>query len=215
MTEPVSTLQAARDETIDALCREFARDVLTLPELERRLARAREARTRDDLRALLADLSAPAPPVPAPRPGDRPRVGAEPADATATSPHEPPARPGSHMAFAIMGGTSRTGKWAPPGSILAVAIMGGVELDFREALLTPGVTEINVFAFWGGVEITVPPGVHVDTRGMAIMGAFEEAAEQETNPPEGAPTLRINGIAIMAGVEIRVRKPGQDGEETS
>lgn len=70
-------------------------------------------------------------------------------------------------------------------------------------------TEINVFAFWGGIQITVPPNVHVDTHGMAIMGGFEQAADQESLAPEGAPTIRINGLAIMAGVEVKVRSPGE------
>lgn len=203
---PTRSLQGAREHTIDALCREFANDVLTLPELERRLARAREARTPEDLRALLADLSPLSAPVPAPP------------DATRTTPTPKPTRSrermgelrrGSHLAFAVMGGTRRAGKWAPPGNMLAVAIMGGVELDFRNAVLTPGVTEINVFAFWGGVEITVPPEVHVDTHGLAIMGGFEQAADLESNAPPDAPTIRINGAAIMAGVEVHVRRAGE------
>ncbi|HUG42247.1 MAG TPA: LiaF domain-containing protein, partial [Longimicrobiales bacterium] len=171
------------------MCREFANDVLTLPELERRLARAREAGTPEDLRALLADLTPLSAPVPAPP------------DATRTTPTRSregtgERRRGSHVAFAVMGGTRRAGKWTPPGNMLAIAIMGGVELDFRDAVLTPGVTEINVFAFWGGVEITVPPDVHVDTHGLAIMGGFEQAAELESDPPPDAPTIRVNGVAI-------------------
>ena len=206
MTDPAPTLRAAREEAIDVLCREFARDTLALPDLERRLTRAREARTVDELRALLAELPAIAP-VPAGRGG---RVPTEPADATRTTPaRTAERRRGSHLAFAVMGGTRRAGKWQPPGSMFAFALMGGVELDFREAVLGPGVTEINVFAFWGGVEITVPPSVHVDTHGMAIMGGFEQAADQESRAPEGAPTIRINGLAIMAGVEVKVRSPGE------
>ena len=65
MTDHPTSLRAAREDTIDALCAQFARDALSLGELESRLARAREARTRDELRALLSDLAAPTPPVPA------------------------------------------------------------------------------------------------------------------------------------------------------
>ena len=95
--------------------------------------------------------------------------------------------------------------------MLAMAIMGGVELDFREAVLTPGVTEINVFTFWGGIEITVPPGVHVESNCMALMAGYEEdAAVVENDPGPDAPTIRINGMAIMAGIEVRVRRPGEE-----
>lgn len=215
MIDATATLRTAREETIDALCREFARDALTMPELERRLTRAREARSQDELRALLADLPAPVAPAPAPSWRSR-RSGVEP-DATRTSvAAKPENRLGSHLAIAVMGGTRRVANWAPPGNMLAIAIMGGVELDFREAILQPGVTDINVFAFWGGVQITVPPNVRVESHGLAIMGGFE-AADRPSSPGQDAPVIRIIGVAIMAGVEVKVRAPGErkgNGGET-
>src|SRR5680860_1541225 len=64
MTSESTSLRAAREETIDALCGRFAGDELSLAELERRLEKARGARTRGELRELLADLApAPAPVV--------------------------------------------------------------------------------------------------------------------------------------------------------
>ncbi|MFW6331021.1 MAG: hypothetical protein ACOC3J_04780, partial [Gemmatimonadota bacterium] len=118
--------------------------------------------------------------------------------------------PGSstHLALAIMGGTRRAGTWAPPARIVGMAILGGVELDFRDAVLTEGVTEINCFAFWGGVEITVPPDVNVETRGFALMGGFEQEAELETHPAAGAATIRVNGFALMGGVNVKVAERG-------
>ncbi|HSH46587.1 MAG TPA: DUF1707 domain-containing protein, partial [Longimicrobiales bacterium] len=114
MTETTPTLQAAREQAIDALCREYAADGLSMPELERRLERAREARTRGELRALLADLNrgavAPAPSSPKrPAAGGGTRVSERSGDGVSDE-----IRRGSHLAFAIMGGTRRAGRWAPP-----------------------------------------------------------------------------------------------------
>jgi Domain of unknown function (DUF1707) len=218
MTDPSSTLRSAREATIDALTQRFAADELSMPELERRLERARTATTREQLRALLADLAAPAAPPPAPVPKGGKSL-AEPADATRVARPRPreaeELQPGSHLAIAVMGGTRRAGRWRPPGRMLAIAIMGGVELDFRDAVLAPGVTEIDVFTFWGGIEITVPPGVHVDAHGLALMAGFDQVAESESDPPPDAPTIRINGVAIMAGVEIHVRRPGEPKDVAS
>jgi hypothetical protein len=86
----------------------------------------------------------------------------------------------------------------------AVAIMGGVELDFRNAVFSGGIVEINCFAFWGGVEIVVPPDVHVDTHGFALLGGFDQTAELDTDPAPDAPTIRINGFALMGAVEVKV-----------
>lgn len=210
MSDSQPKLRSAREATIDALCQRFAADELSMGELDRRLATARAATTHEELRSLLSDLAVPAVPPPTLRRGRSVTAAADATRVGAPRPRDPAgARRGSHLAIAVMGGTRRAGKWEPPGSMLAIALMGGVELDFREAVLGPGVTEIKVFAFWGGVEITVPPNVHVDTHGMAIMAGFDQGADQESRAPVGAPTIRINGLAIMAGVDVNVRSPGE------
>lgn len=205
MTDTGTSLRTARERTIDALCRGFADDALSLGELERRLDRAREARTPAELESLLADLA----PAPVLAPEERPL---QPVRAEAGRPPQAGEDPRTgHLAFAVMAGTVRRGRWKPPSSVAAVAIMGGVELDFRDAILLEGVTEINCFAFWGGVEITVPPHVNVESRGFAIMGGFEQTANLDVDPAPGAPTLRVNGLALMGGVEIKVAESESPG----
>ncbi len=208
MNDRLTGLQTAREDTIDALCRRFADDALSLGELERRLERARTAQSRQQLDALLADLNAPAPSPPAvreeaQRPPERdPPARSTPARSTQAI-HE-----AGHVAIAIMGGTRRAGRWAPPSEMMVAAVMGGVELDFRDAVLRQGVTEINCFAFWGGVDITVPPDVHVETQGFALLGGFDQVSELNNDPPPDAPVIRISGFALMGGVSIKVRERG-------
>lgn len=224
MSDTPISLRATREDTIDALCRQFAEDALSMPELERRLTRAREARTRDELNALLSDLPGARVPAPTTGPGSAPatpreatstttpaaraRADVDAADARGT-PADGRVRTSSSAAVAILGGTRRAGRWAPPQAMVAVAVMGGVELDFRHAVLAPGrTTDINCFAFWGGIEIIVPPDVYVDTHGFALLGAFEERSELDMVPPPDAPVIRVNGFALMGGVEVKVRQRG-------
>lgn len=220
MTPEPTSLRGVREDTIDTLCRRFAEDQLSMPELERRLDKARQARTLDELGALVADLRPAAGSLPAvgPRARERPahrsdaRSGAAPSQGHPESGSgtvaRPPVRTSSHLAFAVMGGTRRAGRWVPPANMVAVAIMGGVELDFRDAVLSGEEAEINCFAFWGAVEIVVPPDVHVDTHGFAIMGGFDQEADMEVTAPPGAPVIRINGLAIMGAVEVKVAERG-------
>jgi hypothetical protein len=95
----------------------------------------------------------------------------------------------------------------------AFAFCGGVELDFREAVMPPGLTEVKVFAMWGGVEIIVPPGMNVVCDGIGIMGGFEHAPETNATPDPIAPTLRVSGVALMGGVEVTVRHVGESGRD--
>ena len=75
--------------------------------------------------------------------------------------------------------------------------------------MPPGITELNVFAFMGGVQVVVPPGVRVEMNGVALMGGFEERVRTPELPPADAPVLRIGGFVMMAGVDVSVRYPGE------
>ena len=104
---------------------------------------------------------------------------------------------------AILGGTERKGVWRPARKTTMFAFMGGMELDFTEAELPPGVTEISVFAMMGGCDIRVPPGLHVEVRGIPILGGIENNSRGVGDNP-GEPVLRIKAVVFMGGVEINV-----------
>lgn len=104
----------------------------------------------------------------------------------------------------VMSGVERKGIWTAPGHLNCVAIMGGIELDFTGAQLSSMETVINVTAIMGGVEITVPEGITVVVEGIGIMGAFVDSVHQTYGPE--SPVLRLRGLALMGGVEIRGRK---------
>lgn len=202
--------QTRRQEVIDILCEAFARDEVELEEFERRVEVAHRAETAADLDALLAGISTKGQvPAPAGRPGsphaaDGARVG----------------RPGAHgevrereTIAGVMGGAGRRGRWTPARQITAIGIMGGVELDFREALFAPGVTEVHAFAFWGGIEILAPPDIRVECSGMGIMGGFDHQEEVSDEPANASTILRVTGLAVMGGVEVKVRYPGETGRD--
>ena len=106
-------------------------------------------------------------------------------------------------AIAVMGGSTRKGPWEPPERLYVVAFMGGVDLDFRQAALLEGVTEVNVLALMGGAKIVVPEDVDVEVHGFGFMGGFDHVSHH--GPGEGRPLIRIRGLALMGGVEIKVK----------
>jgi len=108
----------------------------------------------------------------------------------------------SFSALAIMGGVARrSSSQAFQGADLT-AVMGGCEIDLRQASITPGSEAIvDVFAFWGGIDIKVPEDWTVVTRAMPLMGGVED----KTRAPQGpvAKRLTIRGIVIMGGVTVK------------
>lgn len=205
----VKASQDTRQRTIDALCEHFAADTLEMTEFERRVDAAHRAETLAELRALLQDL---------PGPGTAVMPSQEAGTAVPARPvRNQVARPelvrDNQFVIGVFGGPSRRGDWIPARHVWSVALMGGVELDLREARLGPGVTEISVFAMWGGVEIIIPPDMQVEFNGMGFMGGFDcdDQARRVYDPD--APILKINGLAIMGGAEVTVREPGETARE--
>ena len=201
---PSAALEPIRQKVIDQLCERFAEDVLLVSEFERRVDLAHKATTPSDLAALLSDLPQPAN-LPA-RTTDHP-VAARPDT-------QPPGKVKERdFMVGIFGGGSRRGRWSPAKKINSISILGGVELDFREGILPPDGVEITVVAVMGGAEIIVPPGVHVDMGGVAIMGGWDHSADDSVIPDPNAPTIRINGFALMGGVNVTTRYPGETNRE--
>jgi Domain of unknown function (DUF1707)/Cell wall-active antibiotics response 4TMS YvqF len=124
----------------------------------------------------------------------------------AAGPVVQPGQGGNRLSIAVMSGVQRRGSWRVPVDSTAVAFMGGVELDLRTAVLSGPVTTITAVAFMGGIEITVPPGIRVESSGFGFMGGWDNRATEERLAPD-APVLRVRGVAIMGGVDIRTKEP--------
>ncbi|MBW3628327.1 MAG: DUF1707 domain-containing protein [Gemmatimonadetes bacterium] len=175
-----------REKTIARLCEHFARDHIEASDLERLIDRAHEATTVAQLDALTAGLPALTAPE-AQRQVERWKAPAG----------------GNEVVIAVMGGAERRGAWTPARRMQVTAVMGGVVLDFRVAQLGPGVTEIFVVAIMGGVEIIIPPEVAVESNGIGIMGGFSHDGHRRFPVDGSGPVLRITGLALMGGVDVR------------
>jgi hypothetical protein len=194
MTEkdpPQVPARQQREKAIEKLCEHFAADHIQADELERLIDRAHTARSLAELQALVTNL-----PVLA----DKAQAGAS--------------IPAKHVELhqtivAIMGGADRKGSWAPAKLTRVFALMGGASLDFRDVRMPPGTTEVQIAAIMGGVEIIVPPGLRVACDGIGIMGGFEQSGAVGADVPDDGPLLRITGLALMGGVEITQRYPGE------
>lgn len=195
-------LGGTRQQAIDALCEHFAKDALSVEEFERRVGLAHKAESTEELRRLLQDLPT----------GDLPirREEASPAYPPRAGATVPASRVKERgIMVAALGGVERKGRWIPARQNFAVALMGGITLDFREALLPPGETEVWIFTVMGGAEIIVPPGLTVESDGVAIMGGFGHTENAPLTDDPAAPILRLKGLAVMGGVDVTIRYAGE------
>ncbi|MEU2787785.1 DUF1707 domain-containing protein [Streptomyces sp. NPDC007100] len=194
MTDELPDLRASdadRDRVAEILRDALAEGRLAMEEFDERLTAAYQARTVGALRPLVADLPQPGhggvPAARAPgRPAWRERIGGE---------------PSSRRAFAVWSGFVRKGRWTVPRMFTAGVFQGGGQLDLRDANFEAGEVTLRCFAFMGGMEVVVPPGVEVQVTGWGFMGGFEPDDGALGEP--GAPRVRITGFAMMGGVGFR------------
>lgn len=81
------------------------------------------------------------------------------------------------------------------------AIFGGAELDLSHATLSPD-AGLDVFAAFGGVEITVPQGWRVEINGFPLFGGFDNKTAKE-KLAEDAPRLHIDATVLFGGLEVK------------
>ncbi|MFD3545910.1 DUF1707 domain-containing protein [Streptomyces sp. NPDC058655] len=206
--KPLPELRASdadRERVVERLRDAVAEGRLDMEEFEERLDAAYRSRTYGELEPLTRDL-----PGGTGGPGGHPVAapagpGAVPGSGTAW-----PARIGgtgsSSTAVAVMSGFQRKGRWTVPARFNAVAFWGGGEIDLREANFAEREVVITCVAVMGGIQITVPPGVEVDVRGVGVMGAFDHRPTSAGTDP-GAPRVVVTGLAFWGGVEVKVKPP--------
>jgi hypothetical protein len=192
-------LRDAREQAIAQLSDAFAHDLIEVEEFERRVTLAHRSDSVTDVERTVSDLVAPSPSViTVSATAARPLLGSE---------------QETDKVLAIFSGVERRGTWTLPRHLQAFAILGGIVLDFREALLLPGVTELQIVAVMGGVELIVPPGLSVEVSGTAIMGGFGHVERVPTQLDPDRPVLRVRGLAMMGGVAVETRLPGESERE--
>jgi hypothetical protein len=178
---------AAREQAIEELTKRFANDQLTMDEFERRAAAVYAASSPAALSALTADLQQPAT-VPAPSTGPIMHVGA------------------------VLGSVVRGGAMTVPYRMGVRSILANVELDLIGATFAPGVTEIELRAFMGNIEIQLPPHVGVEDHVSTVLGSFEyrrhPRAQSWVEASGISSVVRFTGKVVMSSVEVVVHAGG-------
>lgn len=181
----VRASDAEREATVARLRDAAGEGRLTLEELAERVEAADGARTRADLASLEADLPAASSPSP----------GLAPAPAT-------------RRLYGILGGDTLSGSVRLGRECRVINVMGGADLDLTDAVLTEGELTIRVFSLWGGSNIHVPDGVHVEHHGVGVLGWDKvEPPAEGREPPPGAPVVRVRSVSIMGGTDIKRGPP--------
>ena len=104
-------------------------------------------------------------------------------------------------AFALLGGVQRVSRSTDFRGGSASATLGGCDIDLRQASILDGETAVlDALALMGGIEVRVPEDWTVETRGIAVLGGFEDKTRR---PLDDRKKLVVTGLAVMGGVEVK------------
>jgi DUF1707 SHOCT-like domain/Cell wall-active antibiotics response LiaF, C-terminal len=175
---------AAREQAIAVLTERFANDHLTLEEFERRTAAAYAATTHAALAELTADLGVSA------VPGTRSSLPT--------------------MNIGVMLGSVVRQMDRVPRHLSVRTLLGNVELDLTQAAFAPGVTEIELHAFMGNIEIQLPKNVGVEDHVSTMLGSFEyrrhPRASSWAESSGITNVVRFTGKVTMSSAEVVIRR---------
>jgi uncharacterized protein DUF1707 len=106
----------------------------------------------------------------------------------------------------VFSGITRKGAWRVPAELEAVTVFGGADLDLREAVLPAKQINIRAICVLGGMDIVVPPEMHVVDTGWALLGGREIPPDTEESADPDAPVLRVSGVTILGGISVRRKR---------
>jgi hypothetical protein len=87
-------------------------------------------------------------------------------------------------------------------------MFGGGTVDLRKARLDPSGATLRTLTVFGGGNLVVPDDWRVETKIVGIGGAGD--GRPDGNPSAGAPTLRLEGIAVFGGWGITSEPAGEE-----
>jgi signal transduction histidine kinase len=123
-----------------------------------------------------------------------------------TSDEPPPEHEQINVKF---GSIERNGPWTVARNLDVNVFMGNCQLDFRDAVLQPGTTTINVQCKTGNVEMIVPDKLAVELAVSSVMANVQEHRESRGAIDPNLPKLRIVGAVKGGNCEVFSLAPGE------
>ncbi|WP_307797142.1 DUF1707 SHOCT-like domain-containing protein [Actinomadura barringtoniae] len=183
---------ADRDQVADKLREALAEGRITPEEHAERIDAVYQAKTYAELAPVLSDLpgqSGPAPSVSLRKEENAPAPVSE-----------------SANIVAVFSGAERRGRWLVEPKTTLTMVFGGVELDLRQAVLSQREVEISVTCVFGGLDITVPPGVRVTWNGFTMFGGQQLPGDDPDDL--NAPHVKLTGVILFGGIDVKRREQG-------
>lgn len=117
--------------------------------------------------------------------------------------------PASRSFNGLFSTIKRDGRWEVPAVLNLSHGLSDVKLDFRDAVVTTPVVQVNIYSLMSETKLIVPPGVGVEfADGASVLS--EDSGKYEAQPAPGGYKLTIAHYGLMSSVKVQTLAPGQD-----
>jgi hypothetical protein len=116
------------------------------------------------------------------------------------APNGSPSQSTTDWHIALIGGFKPRGAWQVKARTIVLTLLGGATIDLRQANFTSDVTEITNVSLIGGMDLTVPKGIRIETGGFRLFGGVKRRDDQPASPADRVITVRSFGI--LGGIDI-------------
>lgn len=186
-------IAALREEAIDQLIMNYGHGKLSLEAFERRLDRALDAKSHDEILGLTADLDLIA---------DKSYTEKKRAELGMASDGTMP-KTVEHMVHIFSGG-NRGGAWTVAKEIHMLNLFGGSEIDFTNARFSARETRIRMICLFGGATFYVPENVNTVSKAVCLFGGIHNRGPSTFD--QDAPTLVIEGLVLFGGATVKIKR---------
>lgn len=169
-----------RERVLQKLAEAYSQNNLDLDEYERRVKRAQEARTIEQLQEVLADFEGPGAETLSPRTAAADRA---------------------EVFFALIGDREVTAEELPAHAVNAFTVIGDLRIDLS-SLREGEVYTVNSVSIIGDTRLLVPPGAAVVRQFFTVIGDFKRKKDRQAPPGPSSCTVILKGFKIIGDVIV-------------
>lgn len=170
----------------DILAEAFARDYITMEELEKRLSTIHSAGSNRDIQSEITDLPANI--------------------LSMTSADNYPIDEKPTESSVILSSKIIRGNKLKKRKVKVRIILGDQKFDYSKTVLPPGKYYINASVILGSLEIIIPKDYSVTIDMGSVLSSITE--RHSTEPKPGSPEIIITGKVVLGSVLVKVKKDG-------
>lgn len=85
----------------------------------------------------------------------------------------------------------------------SISLFGGADINFKEAKLSGGEAQLDIFVMFGGADIYVPTDWQVEIKGLPIFGGWDNQTKNKREAANKDQVLTISCLAIFGGIDVK------------